>query len=87
MADGEIPDQDPWGAPKLTKAVRMLQNQYASDLPIWRSLWQAVGRNADLLDQHSKMLEKMKLGGDLLQVEVAKTTTLQQVMQSVTENE
>ena len=81
MSESELTEQDPWGAPKLTKAVRTLQEQYASDLATWRNMWQVMSRNADLIDRHSNMLKKMEFAGDLLHLEVAKDVNAQQGMQ------
>jgi hypothetical protein len=81
MSEGEIPEQDPWGAPKVTKAVRLLHEQYASDFDTWRNMWQAMCKNAEIIDKHSQVLKKMEFAGDLLHMEVAEVASQQQVMQ------
>jgi hypothetical protein len=85
MNEGELPEQDPWGAPKLTTAVRLLQRQYADDLAVWRNLWQTVGANADIVDKHTKLRSKITFGGDVLHMEVAKMVNQHEVTRAEAE--
>ena len=58
-------------------AIRMLQRQYAQDVPLWRDMHATLNAQAEMLDRHSELLQTIKGAGDFLHVEVAKVANVQ----------